>query len=405
MSKRYIPKAKFDNPELKHGTQLGEYKIRRLLDSGGMGTVYAGIHPVIGKKVAIKLLHPHIAQNPENIQRFRLEARVVNAIGDPGIVDIFSFGEHTDGRYYFVMEYLKGERLLEFLKRQNRINAFATSQMLRTMALSMAAAHDKNVIHRDLKAENVFLVPSNDGHWPPITKILDFGLAKLLTSIPGQNTPQTRQGITLGTPYYMSPEQCRGLPVDNRSDIYSLGIMAYEMITNSLPFISEDPTEVMHMHLRKAVILDKDPRRPKLFDELVLGMLEKKADDRPQDMREIIATLENIFPPLAPISGRIPKWNYENVEKSSSAEINIRHSSSITDILTKDLDSKENRINTGESNNVVTKVNEGAIDFKKPLLDNGSKKQSKKLLISVFSSGIIVGILLGLLLSLVAGFN
>ena len=283
------------------GTKLGEYVVRRRIDAGGMGTVYAGVHPVIGKKVAIKLIHPHVAQNPENIQRFKQEAMVVNAIGDPGIVDIFGFGEYEDGRYYFVMEYLRGERLLEFLKRHGKLGAFAAGQILRMLALSLAAAHAKGVIHRDLKAENIFLVPSNDGHWPPRTKLLDFGLAKLLEPLEGQDLPKTRQGITLGTPYYMSPEQCRGKPVDARSDIYALGVLGYEMITGRLPFVHEDLTEVMHMHLREKVTLPPSAERPALVDELILGCLEKNPEDRPQDMHEVISALEMIFPPLAPL--------------------------------------------------------------------------------------------------------
>jgi len=288
-------------PDVPPGTKLGEYVIRRRIDAGGMGTVYAGVHPVIGKKVAIKLIHPHVAQNPENIARFKQEAMVVNAIGDPGIVDIFGFGEYDDGRYYFVMEYLRGERLLEFLKRHGKLGAFAAGQLLRMLALSLAAAHAKGVIHRDLKAENIFLVPNNDGHWPPRTKLLDFGLAKLLEPIDGQDLPKTRQGITLGTPYYMSPEQCRGKPVDARSDIYALGVLGYEMITGRLPFVHEDLTEVMHMHLREKVQLQPAPDRPPLVDELILGCLEKNAEDRPQDMHEVISALEMIFPPLAPM--------------------------------------------------------------------------------------------------------
>lgn len=289
-------------PDIPPGTRIGEYIIRRKIDAGGMGTVYAGIHPVIGKKVAIKLIHPHVAQNPENIHRFKQEAMVVNAIGDPGIVDIFGFGEYEDGRYYFVMEYLRGERLLEFLKRHGKLGAFAAGQLLRSLALSLGAAHAKGVIHRDLKAENVFLVPSNDGHWPPRTKLLDFGLAKLLEPMEGQDVPRTRQGVTLGTPYYMSPEQCRGKPVDARSDIYALGVLGYELITGKLPFMHEDLTEVMHMHLKAKVDLPPSPDRPILLDELILGCMEKNPEDRPQDMQEVVAALEMIFPPLAPLS-------------------------------------------------------------------------------------------------------
>ncbi|MBN2722783.1 MAG: serine/threonine protein kinase [Deltaproteobacteria bacterium] len=368
---------KYNLPQIKPGDMIGEYRVRRLLDSGGMGTVYAGVHPVIGKKVAIKILHPHVAQNPENISRFKQEASVVNAIGDPGIVDIFSFGEH-EGRYYFVMEYLKGERLLEFLRRQGRISGFAAAQLLRMLALSMAAAHDKNVIHRDIKAENIFLVPSNDGYWPPRSKILDFGLAKLAMPLPGQQLPQTRQGVTLGTPYYMSPEQCRGLALDARSDIYSLGVLAYEMVTGSLPFMHKDAIEVMHMHLKNEISLEPGEDLPRLMVELIKGCLEKKPDDRPQDMREFITSLESIFPTLSPNAVQ---------PQISSSEDEVSGLYRIDDIPDSSVDSPE--IHQGDNADISSGVLAADTDIYL------KKSADKKYLMIVFSSGLLIGLLLG----------
>ena len=315
-SRRYTPK--FEVQEIPPGTHVGNYKIKRLIDSGGMGAVYYAIHTIIGKKVAIKFLHPTVARNRENVQRFLQEARIVNAINDPGIVDIFDYGIY-DGRHYVVMEYLKGERLLEFIERNGKLAPFPAAQLLRMIALSMSKVHKQGVVHRDLKAENIFLLPSSDGNWPPRIKILDFGLAKLLDPIPGHQAPQTHKGITLGTPYYMAPEQCKGEPIDHRADIYSFGILAYEMLTGRLPFWSSDPVEVMEMHISSEPKLYAHKDRPQRLDQLILGCLEKNPEDRPQSMEEIVLTLEIIYPALKP---------YETWEKIARTGMSaIKHGS------------------------------------------------------------------------------
>ncbi len=296
-SRRYTPK--YDVQEIPPGTHVGNYKIKRLIDTGGMGAVYYAVHTIIGKKVAIKFLHPPVARNKENVQRFLQEARIVNAISDPGIVDIFDYGTYN-GRHYVVMEYMKGERLLEFIDRNGKLSPFPAAQLLRMIAISMSKVHKQGVVHRDLKAENIFLLPSSDGNWPPRIKILDFGLAKLLEPIPGHQPPQTHKGITLGTPYYMSPEQCKGEPIDHRADIYSFGVLAFEMLTGRLPFWSNDPIEVMEMHISAVPKLYPYKDRPKRLDQLILGCLEKNPEDRPQSMEEIVLTLEIIYPALKP---------------------------------------------------------------------------------------------------------
>ncbi|MDA3863872.1 MAG: serine/threonine-protein kinase [Deltaproteobacteria bacterium] len=406
MARRYKPKPDCKLPILKLGDMVGEYKIRHYLDSGGMGAVYAGIHPIIKKKVAIKLLHPSVARNPDNIIRFKQEASVVNAIGDPGIVDIFTFGEHTDGRYYFVMEYLRGERLLEFMQRQGSLGGFAAAQLLSMIALSMAAAHDKQVIHRDLKAENIFLCPSSDNRWPPRSKILDFGLAKLSLPINGENLPETKQGITLGTPYYMSPEQCKGKKIDQRSDIYSLGVLAYEMVTGTLPFSHKDPLEIMHMHLRENANLPPSQERNKLFDELILGCLEKNPDNRPQDMREIVTTLETIYPSLNP-SWDNQDENYENQD----IQVNI----TTDNLQVKNTDSQNQNKNHNpvpqqdsqadnreqEKTSIINKNNQKEMSrpsiFSIPIF---IKKNNSRIMIAFFLSGFLLGLFSGIVLLL-----
>ncbi|MGM0597157.1 MAG: serine/threonine protein kinase [Myxococcota bacterium] len=406
MARRYKPKPDCKLPILKSGDMVGEYKIRHYLDSGGMGAVYAGIHPIIKKKVAIKLLHPSVARNPDNIIRFKQEASVVNAIGDPGIVDIFTFGEHTDGRYYFVMEYLRGERLLEFMQRHGSLGGFAAAQLLSMIALSMAAAHDKQVIHRDLKAENIFLCPSSDNRWPPRSKILDFGLAKLSLPINGGNLPETKQGITLGTPYYMSPEQCKGKKIDQRSDIYALGILAYEMVTGTLPFSHKDPIEIMHMHLREKANLPPSQERSKLFDELILGCLEKNPDDRPQDMREIVATLETIYPSLN------PSWDTQD-DHSENQDIKVNITTDNFQVKSGDsqdqdknyncVPRKDKQADKREQEKISTINKNNKNDMSRPSIFSIPifiKKNNSRIMIAFFLSGFLLGLISGMILLL-----
>jgi serine/threonine-protein kinase len=276
------------------GTLIGDYRVDLKLDEGGMGTVYRAVHPVIGKKVAIKLLHPHVARQEVSVARFIQEARAVNAIGHPSIVDIFGFGRFSDGRHYIVMEFLEGQHLLAFMSENGPLQALEASPLVRMIAAALAAAHAKGVIHRDLKPENVFLLHHADRRWPPKMKLLDFGLAKLVEHKFKQG-PQTRMGATVGTPYYMAPEQCRGRTVDARTDVYALGVMFYEMLTGRVPFYAEQPVDVLYMHLTK----EPDPvslwtEVPEPYEKLISECMQKAPELRPSSMNAVIARLESI---------------------------------------------------------------------------------------------------------------
>ncbi len=290
LSRLVFPKA----DEIVEGTLIGDYRVEGKLDEGGMGTVYRGVHPVIGKKVAIKVLHPHVATQELAVARFIQEARAVNAIRHPSIVDIFGFGKHTDGRHYIVMEFLDGQHLLDFIERHGPLEPELLCSLVHRIAEPLAAAHAKGVVHRDLKPENVFLLQQDRPSWPPPVKLLDFGLAKLVEK-QLQSGPQTRTGSTVGTPYYMAPEQCRGRPVDARTDVYALGVMMYEMLTGRVPFYAEAAVDVLYMHL------NMDPEPPSVFAEvpqplerLVLDCMRKPADLRPQSMNAVVARLEAV---------------------------------------------------------------------------------------------------------------
>ncbi|HTL36718.1 MAG TPA: protein kinase, partial [Kofleriaceae bacterium] len=235
---RFVPAG-----DLPPGTVVGEYKIDQKIGEGGMGTVYSATHPTIGKRAAIKVISAELGQDPVLVQRFVQEARSVNQIGHPNIVDVFAFGKLPDGRSYFVMEFLQGESLRGRLMRTFMSIADAV-QILDEIAGALEAAHEKGIVHRDLKPDNVYLASVRGGYI--IVKLLDFGIAKLVT---GGGIAKTSTGEMMGTPGYLSPEQARGKNVDYRTDIYALGCMMFEMITGRMPFMAESPMDVVMMHI------------------------------------------------------------------------------------------------------------------------------------------------------------
>jgi serine/threonine-protein kinase len=265
--------------ELQPGTWIGEYQIEAKLGQGGMASVYAGVQPVIGKKVAVKVMSRRLCLDPVQVERFMQEARAVNQIGHPNIVDVFAFGTLPDGRSYHVMEWLQGETLAARLRRGWLPLPEAVAIMFQ-ICDGLAAAHDKGIVHRDLKPENIFLVPVRNRRM--LVKILDFGIAKLLGRRDSR-VDRTAEGMTPGTPSYMSPEQTRGKDVDHRTDIYSLGVTAFEMLCGRLPFLGADAVEVLYQHIHAAPPAPSTLRRdlPLQLERLVLHMMEKKPDRRP----------------------------------------------------------------------------------------------------------------------------
>ncbi len=244
-SRRHTLQRRITRPSfiiaLQEGSPVGEYEIQAQIGEGAMGTVYSAIHPVIGKRVAIKVLKPELCASPSQIGRFIAEAKAVNKIGHPNIVDVFSLGELPDGRAYFVMEWLRGEDLKVRLAR-GPIPVPEACDVLDGIARALDAAHVKDIVHRDLKPDNVFLHQVVNG--PIMVKLLDFGIAKLVKQ-GGKGLDKTNTGDMLGTPRYISPEQARGINVDHRADIYSLGVMAYEMLAARPPFHGESAMDLV----------------------------------------------------------------------------------------------------------------------------------------------------------------
>jgi eukaryotic-like serine/threonine-protein kinase len=260
------------------GDTIGEYRVESKIGEGGFGAVYRAVHPVIGKTVAIKVLSRRYSSDAEIVSRFVSEARAVNQIGHKNIIDIFAFGVLGDGRRYYVMELLDGVTLDRHLERLGRLSPGEAIPILHGIARALDAAHAAGIAHRDLKPENVFLAYDEDRGFEP--KLLDFGIAKLFADPSREH--QTRTGVPLGTPYYMSPEQCRGQHVDQRTDVYSFGVLTYKLLTGVLPFMSEAFMDVMMMH-----VSDEPPpmskRAPGLeaLDAAVAHMLAKDPAKRP----------------------------------------------------------------------------------------------------------------------------
>lgn len=286
-----VPHVPVKETELGAGYKVGEYVIEAKIGEGGFGNVFKAVHPLIGKMVAIKVLHRRYSAQPEMVSRFIAEARAVNQIRHRNIIDIFAFGHLDDGRHYYVMEYLEGLTLEDYIAQRGPMPLGEAIPILRRLARALDAAHAKGIAHRDLKPDNVYMVADEDGGYLP--KLLDFGIAKLLS----EDAPQkhkTRTGAPIGTPQYMSPEQCRGRGVDHRTDIYGFGIMAYRMLTGVLPFDGEDYMDVLLAQLQQE---PKPPSSivgglPEGVDEAIGWMLQKDPAERPPNLFTAVRSLE-----------------------------------------------------------------------------------------------------------------
>lgn len=266
---------------IPEGTRIGPYRIVRQLGEGGMGAVYEGVHVAIERRVAIKVLHAEYARNREFAARFFNEARAVNIVRHPGLVQVSDFGQTESGLAYLVMEYLSGETLAERLRRLSRLSEAEALHIVQQLASALAAAHAHGIVHRDLKPGNVMIVTEHSGSSGERVKLLDFGIAKLSqANQPGADV-RTRTGLPMGTPLYMAPEQCRGdSEIDGRTDVYALGIMLYQMVVGHPPFESDSDLALLNMHNSRP-----PPPLPsevsKELASLVEAMLQKAAAARP----------------------------------------------------------------------------------------------------------------------------
>lgn len=275
------------------GRNIGNYKIVRVLGEGGMGTVYLAEHPMIGKRVAVKMLRPDLGTDPGLVSRFFQEAKAVNEIRHPNIVDISDFGHTSDGIVYFVMELLEGKSLRDRLSEYGPMPIEQAVTTARQVIDALAAAHKVGIIHRDLKPDNVFLVEDSQVPGGFRSKLFDFGVAKLLGDKQKQVGHKTIDGAVVGTPFYMSPEQALCHEVSAAADIYAMGVVLFEMLTGQVPFRSEQLVLLLNAILKQPAPPPSRlrPEIPPWLDRLVLRCLEKDPEARPRSMEEVSKAL------------------------------------------------------------------------------------------------------------------
>ena len=274
---------------------VGAYRLIEQVGAGGMGTVWLAEHSMLGRRAAIKLLHPEYSTRPEIVMRFFNEAKAAAAINDPGIVQIFDFGKHTDGRVYIAMELLEGEGLDRRLDRLGALSVDEALRIARQIANSLGAAHARGIIHRDLKPENIFIALDPEVPGGERAKILDFGIAKLAKD---PSTVKTSMSTLLGTPTYMSPEQCRGAgQIDQRSDVYSLGCVLFALVTGRPPFEGEGAGDIIVQQLTVPAPLasSRSALVPRAVDELIARCLAKPPAERYGSGAELAAAISAVL--------------------------------------------------------------------------------------------------------------
>jgi serine/threonine protein kinase len=276
-----------EEPDLIGSEVDGRYRVLELIGEGGMGKVYLAEHVEIGKRVALKVLHPSYSRMPDLVERFRREARAASKIGHPNIVDVTDSGTTADGSVYFVMEYLEGVELGSVIEREGALDVARALKITGQICRALSAAHREGIIHRDLKPENIFLI-TRDGT-ADVVKVLDFGIAKTTEAEAARERRLTSPGMAMGTPEYMSPEQAAGRPADARCDVYALGAIMYEMVTGVPPYSGDNFMEIL---TKKAT---QDPRPahtvrselPAQVSDLVTAAMARSPDDRPQTMEAL----------------------------------------------------------------------------------------------------------------------
>ena len=292
----------------------GKYRIDERLSEGGMGTVYRGTHVLMDKTVAIKVLRPSLAADEKIVARFSREARAASRISHPNALSVTDFGEDQNGIVFLVMEYLNGRTLKQLLREEGPLPLARVVDIMRQVGAALQAAHDQGVVHRDLKSDNIMLLDTLGDH----AKVLDFGIAKINEGDGDFDPGLTAPNLVIGTPQYMSPEQCSQTgEIDARSDIYSLGVILYEMLVGHVPFTGDSPTMVMLKHLQEPVpsVLDERQDIPAAVNRVVSRAMAKIPDNRYQTVGELqedliiasgmtvnVPPVANVAAPPAPVS-------------------------------------------------------------------------------------------------------
>ncbi|MEP3480641.1 MAG: serine/threonine-protein kinase [Fuerstiella sp.] len=268
-----------------HPDQIGPYRITRKIGSGGMGNVYHGVHEDTQQEVAVKVLPASMTRESGFVRRFSREIEAMRQLNNPHIVQLFEDGQSDDGSYFYSMEFVDGETLTSLISRKRKLPWDEVIDLSSQIATALKAAHDAGIVHRDLKPSNLMIGTSGN------LKLMDFGVADIFAG-----TRLTRPGGVVGTAEYMSPEQARGKRATKKSDLYSLGAVMYAMLAGRPPFSGKQASEIMHKH--QVAQFDRPshyaPATPRLLEELVCQLLEKKPDDRFPDALVVQRQLSNI---------------------------------------------------------------------------------------------------------------
>ena len=278
----------------------GKYHLEERLGMGGMGTVYRARHLLIDRPVAVKVLNRLFVEDEAARTRFRREARAAGRLQHPNAVTVTDFGESQDGYVYLVMELLEGRTLREVLAKEAPLDVARSVALMLQVSAAVAAAHEAGIIHRDLKPANIFIVQRAEV--PAVVKVLDFGIAKLAAELLEEEDALalTQVGAMIGTPRYMSPEQCDGVDLTPAADVYSLGCILYEMLTGTVPFNGSTPLAIAMKHTSE---VPRSPREfvssiPPALEQVVLHTLEKRPEERPANAakfrEELLATAERL---------------------------------------------------------------------------------------------------------------
>jgi serine/threonine-protein kinase len=279
----------------------GKYTIESLIGSGAAGAVYRATHRELRRTVAIKVLHPHYQQDPQFMTSFRGEALAASQLDHPNVMRVLDFGQEPDGLVYIVMEYLSGRTLQSLLDEERRLPTERAVEIMIQVCAALSVAHDHGIIHRDIKPDNIMLVPSRDdeGATFELVKVCDFGIAALQNPRAEDAELAATEHVIAGTPEYMSPEQARGAEVDARSDVYACGICLYELVTGRPPFIGNNPAEILIKQIEETprppsqIIKGLDP----LVEEIILRAIQKDPDKRHQSARELRVELKELIDP------------------------------------------------------------------------------------------------------------
>lgn len=340
----------------------GRYRIQSVIGQGSAGTVYKAVQELIGREVAIKVLHEYLVSDEEFIKRFRQEAKASSRLSHPNIITIYDFGVIPQGnRPYIAMDLLVGTPLSDYLSENERVSLDAAIPLLTQVCSALGEAHRHGVVHRDVKPENIVLVERSGQKLYPM--VVDFGIARIVEE--SESAKITRTGTVCGSPTYMSPEQCTSSKVDSRSDIYSIGIVIYETLTGEVPFHSDELIRVMSMHLSEPPkpLNQVKPGLifPDALEDVVNKALSKNPNDRFQTMEEMATALEeSIKAPAKPSSQSQPRNASREIEPGPLAQDEHLH-----------------RRNTSQEVSIPAQRGTGAIDYAALAMDEYRAQQAQ----------------------------